>query len=214
LAVLAAPAIRLATDGFAVDGAMGVAIERLAPTMKRFPDLAKIYLPRGEVPKDGQLIRQTELAQTLKAIVQQGREVFYQGWVGQAIVDTIKRDGGVMTLDDLKNYKAIWREPLIGSYRNRTVITMPPPSSGGVALLEILNILESYKLDDFQHNSPVYLHLLAEAMKHAFADRAAHLGDPDFVHVPIGKLTSKEYSAWIRGRISPDKTARRHLRLL
>ena len=111
-----------------------------------------------------------------------------------------------MTLDDLKNYKAVWREPLIGSYRSRTVITMPPPSSGGVALLEMLNILESYKLDDFQHNSPVYLHLLAEAMKHAFADRAAHLGDPDFVHVPIRKLTSKEYSAWIRGRIAPDKT--------
>ncbi len=111
-----------------------------------------------------------------------------------------------MTLDDLKNYRAVWREPLIGKYRNRTIVTMPPPSSGGVALLEMLNILEGYKLDELQHNSPAYLHLIAETMKHAFADRAQFLGDPDFVHVPIRKLTSKDYALWMRGRISPDKT--------
>jgi len=111
-----------------------------------------------------------------------------------------------MTLEDLKNYKAVWREPLIGTYRNRTIVTMPPPSSGGVALLEMLNILEGYKLDQLQHNSPAYLHLITETMKYAFADRAQFLGDPDFVHVPIRKLTSKDYALWMRGRISPDKT--------
>lgn len=111
-----------------------------------------------------------------------------------------------MTLEDLKNYKAVWREPLIGTYRNHTVITMPPPSSGGVAILEMLNILEGYKLDQLQHNSAAYLHLITESMKHAFADRAHFLGDPDFVHVPVRKLTAKEYAGWIRSRIAPDKT--------
>ncbi len=204
--VLAAPAIKLAADGFPVDGALGVAIERQLANMKRFTDLGRIFTPKGEVPQDGERIRQPELAETLKAIVRQGSRVFYQGWVGQAIVETVKKAGGVMTLDDLKNYQAVWREPMIGTYRGRTVITMPPPSSGGVALLTMLNVLEGYKLSEFTHNSADYLHLLSEAMKHAFADRAAHLGDPDFVHVPIRKLTDKGYAAWIRSRIATDKT--------
>jgi gamma-glutamyltranspeptidase/glutathione hydrolase len=206
LAVLAAPAIKLAAEGFPLDPALRVAIDRMQQNMKLFADLGRIYMPKGELPKEGELIRQAELAETLKAIAQQGAPVFYQGWIGRAIVDTLKKAGGVMTLDDLKNYRAVWREPLIGSYRNRVVIAMPPPSSGGVALLEMLNVLEGYKLDEFKHNSVFYLHLLSETMKHAFADRAAHLGDPDFVHVPIRKLTAKEYAGWIRNRIAPDKT--------
>jgi len=206
LAVLAAPAIKLAAEGFPLDTTLRIAIERQAANMKRFADLGRIYLPKGEIPKEGELIRQPELAQTLTAIAQQGAQVFYQGWIGQAIIETLKKEGGVMTLDDLKYYKPVWREPLIGSYRGRTVITMPPPSSGGVALLEMLNVLEGYKLGEFKHNSASYLHLLTETMKHAFADRAAYLGDPDFVHVPIRKLTAKEYAAWIRGRIALDKT--------
>jgi len=206
LSVLAAPAIRLAAEGFAVDVTLRIAVERGLANMKRFPDLGRIYTPKGEVPKQGEILRQMELAETIRAIAQQGEAVFYQGWIGQAIVEAIKKDGGVMTVDDLKNYKAIWREPLVGTYRNRTVITMPPPSSGGVALLQMLNVLEGYKLAEFKHNSAAYLHLISETMKHAFADRAAHLGDPDFVHVPIRKLTAKEYAAWIRGRIAPDNT--------
>jgi len=206
LAVLAAPAIKLAVDGFSVDGALRVAIERQQSNMKRFPDLGRVYMPNGEVPKDGELIRQPQLAETLKTIAQKSSEVFYQGWIGEAIVETIKKEGGVMMFNDLRDYRAVWREPLVGSYRNHTVITMPPPSSGGVAILEMLNVLEGYKLDRFQHNSADYLHLLAESMKHAFADRAQFLGDPDFVHVPVGKLTAKSYAEWIRARIMPDKT--------
>ncbi len=206
LSVLVAPAIKLAADGYPTDPALRVAVDRMQKNMKLFPDLGRIYMPKGEVPKEGDLIRQPELAETLKAIVQPGARVFYQGWIGQAIVETVKKAGGVMALDDLKNYRAVWREPLIGSYRGRTVITMPPPSSGGVALLQMLNILEGYKLDEFKHNSAFYLHLLTEGMKHAFADRAAYLGDPDFVHVPVRKLTAKEYAAWIRNRIAPDRT--------
>jgi gamma-glutamyltranspeptidase / glutathione hydrolase len=206
LAVLAAPAVKLAADGFPLDATLRIAIERGVNNLKRFADLGRVYMPNGEVPKEGEPIRQPQLAATIKAIAQQGSEVFYRGWIAEAIVDMVKKEGGVMTLDDLKNYKAVWREPLIGSYRGRTVIAMPPPSSGGVALLQMLNVVEGYKFDQFKHNSAPYLHLLAEAMKHAFADRAEYLGDPDFVHVPIRKLTDKSYATWVRGHISPDKT--------
>jgi gamma-glutamyltranspeptidase/glutathione hydrolase len=203
---LAAPAIKLAADGFLPDGALRVAIERQQANMKRFPDLARIYMPGGELPKEGEVIRQPELAKTLKALAKDGAREFYSGWIGQAIVETVKKNGGVMTLDDLKNYRPVWREPLVGSYRNRTVIAMPPPSSGGVAILTMLNILEGYNLKDFQPGAAPYLHLLGETMKHAFADRAQFLGDPDFVHVPVGKLTAKSYAEWIRKRIAPDQT--------
>jgi len=175
--------------------------------MKRFPDLGRIYMRAGAPPKDGEVIRQPELAETLKALATDGgRDSFYTGWIAQAIVETIQKHGGVMTLDDLKNYRALWREPLIGSYRGRTVITMPPPSSGGVAVLEMLNILEGYSLKDFHPGAAAYLHLLSETMKHAFADRAQFLGDPDFVNVPVGKLTAKNYAGWVRQRIAPEKT--------
>ena len=206
LQLLAAPAIKLASEGFPVDTTLRIAIERQQANMKRFSDLGRIYMPGGELPKEGDRIRQPELAETLQAIAKNGAEDFYGGWIGEAIIATIKKAGGVMTFEDLKNYRPVWREPLIGTYRNRTVITMPPPSSGGVAILEMLNILEGYKLGDFQHNSPAYLHLLGESMKHAFADRAEFLGDPDFIHVPVGKLTGKNYAQWIRKRIAADKT--------
>jgi gamma-glutamyltranspeptidase/glutathione hydrolase len=206
MAVLAAPAIKLASDGFRVDTAMGVVLNRNVATLKRYPDLARVYLPGGESPKPGDLIRQPELAETLKAIAQHGAQVFYQGWIGQAIVEYVRQQGGVMAQEDLKNYKPVWREPLIGSYRGRQVIGMPPPSSGGVAILQMLNVLEGYKFSEFKPDSASYLHLLAEVMKHSFADRAEHLGDPDFVHVPVRKLTAKDYANWVRGRITPEKT--------
>jgi gamma-glutamyltranspeptidase/glutathione hydrolase len=206
LPVLAAPAIKLAAEGFPLDATLRVAIERQQANMKRFADLRRVYMPKGEVPKAGEIIRQPELAAAIEAIATKGAAVFYSGWIGQAIVETVQKEGGVMTLDDLKNYKAVWREPLIGSYRGRTVVTMPPPSSGGVALLTMLNILEGRNLAQMQQSSADYLHLVTEAMKHAFADRAQFLGDPDFVHVPVRKLTSKDYAAWIRGRILSDKT--------
>jgi gamma-glutamyltranspeptidase / glutathione hydrolase len=206
LAILTSPAIKLAAEGFPVDGALSVAIERQQSNMKRFSDLGRIYMPNGGVPKEGDMIRQPQLAETLKAIAQKGTDVFYRGWIAEAIAEVIKKEGGVMTLDDLKDYRAVWREPLVGSYRGRTIVTMPPPSSGGMAILEMLNVLEGYKLEQFQHNSGAYLHLLAETMKHAFADRAQFLGDPDFVHVPVGKLTSKGYAEWIRERFEPNRT--------
>jgi gamma-glutamyltranspeptidase/glutathione hydrolase len=206
LPALMAPAIRLATEGFPVDAALRFAIERQASNMKKFPELGRVFLVNDEVPSVGEILRQPDLAQTLKAIATDGEDVFYQGWIAQAIVDTVRKDGGVLTLEDLKSYKPIWREPLIGSYRKRTVITMPPPSSGGVALIEMLNVLEGHQLAKLSLNSATYLQLVAESMKHAFADRAQYLGDPDFVKAPIPMLLSKDYAAWIRSRISPVKT--------
>lgn len=206
LPVLMAPAIRLASEGFPLDATLRYAINRQQGAMKKFPDLAHIFMPKDAVPAEGDLIRQPELGETLKAIAAQGSDVFYQGWIAEAIVEVIKKEGGVLSLEDLRSYKPVWREPLVGSYRKRTVITMPPPSSGGVALIEMLNVLAPYPLSALGHNSATYLHLVAEAMKHAFADRAQYLGDPDFVKAPISTLASKEYAAWIRGRISATKT--------
>jgi gamma-glutamyltranspeptidase/glutathione hydrolase len=206
LPTLAAPAIKYATEGFPLEATLRFAIDRQQGAMKKLPDLARIFLPKDEVPAEGDLIRQPEIGESLKAIASQGADVFYQGWIAQAIADTVKKEGGVLTLDDLKNYKAVWREPLIGHYRKRTVIAMPPPSSGGVALLQMLGVLEGHTLNKLPHNEGTYLQLLAEAMKHAFADRAQYLGDPDFVKAPLAMLVSKDYTAWIRGRISPVKT--------
>ena len=204
--VLMAPAIRLASNGFPLDATLRYAIDRQQGSIKKFPDLARIYMPNDEVPAEGELVRQPELGETLKAIASQGANAFYQGWIADAIVETLKREGGVLSSEDLKNYRPVWREPLIGNYRQRTVISMPPPSSGGVAILQMLKVLEGYQLSSLTHNSATYLHLVTEAMKHAFADRAQYLGDPDFVKTPVSLLTSKDYGRWIRGRISAAKT--------
>ncbi|HEV8342173.1 MAG TPA: gamma-glutamyltransferase, partial [Candidatus Binatia bacterium] len=208
LATVMAPAIHYAAEGFPLRPYLRSTIERQLPTMRKFPDLARLFLSGESVPAEGERIRQPELGETLKAIAAEGPAVFYQGWVGQAIADTIKKEGGVLTLEDLKGYRPVWREPLIGRYRKQTVITMSPPSSGGIALVQMLNVLEGFKLNLFPHNSATYLHLIAETMKHAFADRAQYLGDPDFVQLPIQKLSSRDYAAWIRSQISSVQTHR------
>ena len=206
LPTVMAPAIRFASEGIPVSPHLRHAIERQLPTIRKFPDLGRVLLVKDGVPSEGEKIRQPELTEALKAVAEQGPQVFYQGWIAQAIVAALKKEGGILTLEDLKNYKPVWREPIIGSYRKRLVITMPPPSSGGIALIEMLNVLEGYQLHLIPHNSATLFHLLAETMKHAFADRAQYLGDPDFVQIPTEKLTSKEYAAWIRGRISSVRT--------
>lgn len=206
LAAVMAPAIRYATDGFLPQVRLRYALDRQLANLRKFPDLARVMLVNDEIPAEGQPIRQRELAESLKAIAEQGPKVFYEGWIGQAIAERIKKEGGALTLDDLKNYKPMWREPIIARYRKWTVVTMPPPSSGGVALVEALNVLEGYKIGAMGHNSPAYLHLLTESLKHAFADRAQYLGDPDFVQVPTERLISRDYAAFVRGKVSPKKT--------
>lgn len=206
LPIVMAPAIRYATEGFPIHGHLRSAVERQFQSIRKSPELARLFLVRDEIPAEGERVRQPELGETLKAIAEKGSQVFYQGWIAQAIADRLKQEGGILTLEDLKSYKPVWREPIIGNYHKLSVITMPPPSSGGIALIQMLNALEGHQLHLVSHNSATFLHLLSEAMKHAFSDRAQYLGDPDFVQVPIQKLTSKEYAAWIRSRISSVRT--------
>jgi gamma-glutamyltranspeptidase/glutathione hydrolase len=204
LQAVMAPAIQIAVEGFTPQVRLRYALDRQLQNIRKNPDLARVLLSKEEIPSE--LIRQRELAESLKAIADQGPKVFYEGWIGQAIAERIKKEGGTLTPDDLKNYKPVWREPIIGRYRKWTVLTMPPPSSGGIAVIESLNVLEHYKLGSMPHNSAAYLHLVAESLKHAFADRAQYLGDPDFVQVPTAKLISKDYADWVRSRISTAKT--------
>ncbi|MBV9557476.1 MAG: gamma-glutamyltransferase, partial [Pseudolabrys sp.] len=161
----------------------------------------------GGVLTPGQTLIQGDLAMTLDTIAQQGPRGFYEGPIAQKIAAAVRTAGGVMTADDLKNYKPVLRVPVRGTYRGNDIVSMPPPSSGGVHLIEMLNILEGYDLAKLGAASPQALHLEIEAMKRAYADRAVYLGDPEAVSVPIKGLTSKNYAATLRGSIGERATS-------
>ena len=144
---------------------------------------------------------QKDLANTLKLIAAKGKDGFYEGEVAQKIADEMQKNGGFITENDLKNYTPKWRKPLISDYRDNKIITMGPPSSGGVHIIQMLNILENYDLNQIGHNTTEYINLLAEVMKYAYADRSKHLGDPDFFDVPISKITNKKYARNIKNKI-------------
>lgn len=200
-----APAIRIARQGFPVTPHyQWMARERL-DCLRSDPDAAAIFLaakkgPDGkvtrEVPELGAKIVQRDLAKTLQAIAARGEKGFYEGWVAKAIVEDLKRKGGIITLEDLKNYEPQDREPLIGSYRGHTIATMPPPSAGGIAVLQVLNVLEHLDVGSV-YRSPEVLHAYVEASKQSYADRAAWLGDPAFVKMPVDTLISKTWAKQI-----------------
>ena len=202
LADLIAPAIALARDGIAVadDTADSLPIDR--PRLARWPSSAQIFLKAdGAVLAPGDRLVQPDLANTLQAVAKDGPRAFYEGAIAQKLAAAVQAAGGVMTADDLKAYRAIERTPVRGSYRGYDIVSMPPPSSGGVALIEMLNILEGY---DLAHDDPAQaLFLMVEAMKRAYADRAWFLGDPDKVQIPVARLTSKNYAADWRATIDP-----------
>jgi len=205
-AELVAPAARLAHDGLTVDDDVADSLPAAAPTLAKHPSSARIYLkPDLTAPAAGERIRLDDLAATLDAIAAQGGAGFYQGPVAQKLVAAVQGAGGRMTLADLANYRAVEREPVRGTYRGHEIVSMPPPSSGGVHVVEILNILEGYPLADQGLNSAQAIHEMAEAEKLAYADRAQYLGDPDFIKVPVKGLTSKAYAARLRQGISPDR---------
>jgi gamma-glutamyltranspeptidase/glutathione hydrolase len=154
----------------------------------------------------GSKLVQKDLANTLKLIAVQGKDGFYKGEVAQKIADEMKKNGGLITENDLKNYTPKWRKPLISDYRNNKIITMGPPSSGGVHIIQMLNILENYDLKEIGHNTVAYINLLAEVMKYAYADRSKHLGDPDFFDVPILEITNKKYAKSIKNKIKIGKS--------
>jgi len=206
LAQLIAPAIALARVGFAVEDDLAGSLPRALPRLARWPASAKIFLKGDGTPLGrGDTLVQSELALSLQAIADAGPRTFYQGSLAEKIVTAVKQSSGLMTLDDLKNYRAIERPVVRGTYRGYDIASMPPPSSGGVHLVQILNILEGFPLHDLGAESAATLHLLIEAMKPAYADRAEFLGDPAFVKVPLAGLISKRYAAEQRKAIDPDR---------
>jgi gamma-glutamyltranspeptidase / glutathione hydrolase len=206
LAELLKPAIALARDGFVVTDDVADAMPEERGRLARWPSAIKIFSGKDGAPlHDGDLLVQADLATTLSTISEQGPRGFYQGPVAEKLVKGIGDAGGIMTLDDLKSYQPVIRAPMRGSYRGYDIVSMPLPSSGGVVLLETLNILEGFPMAEMKQGSAPSLHVLIEAMKRAYADRARYLGDPAFVKVPVATLTSKDYGAKQRASIDLDR---------
>ncbi|MDJ0831961.1 MAG: gamma-glutamyltransferase [Gammaproteobacteria bacterium] len=200
------PAIRLAEKGFAVSRDLALSLARSDQRLKRWPAAQKVfYHADGSNYQTGEILLQADLARTLKRIAQYGDSGFYRGSVAQRIVDTVNQAGGSMTLADLSTYQVRIRQPVVGDYRGHRIASMPPPSSGGTHIIQILNQLEHYDLQAAGHNSALSIHLMAEAMKQAYADRSEYLGDPDYVEVPVAELTAKAYAAKIKRHIHPAR---------
>ena len=205
LADLIAPAEELARAGIRVEEDLADSLPRAAGLLGRWPSSRTVFF-NGERPFAwGERLVQPDLAATLRAIAAEGPEAFYAGETARRIVAAVREAGGVMSEADLAGYRVAIRAPVRGTYRGHEIVAMPPPSSGGVHLIEILNILEGYDLAAMGAGSADAIHLLAEAMKQAYADRAAYLGDPDRVRVPVRGLTAKDYAATLRARIDPAR---------
>jgi gamma-glutamyltranspeptidase / glutathione hydrolase len=204
LAQLMQPAIDLAQNGFPVDADLADSLSAAKARLKRFPSSAAIFFAGGAVPHRGERLRQPQLAVTLRAIAAGGPRAFYTGRIAADIAAAIDRAGGIMRKQDLADYKAVERVPVRGSYRGYDIVSMPPPSSGGLCLIEMLNILEGYDLGKLPREGA--LHDTIEAMKRAYADRAVDMGDPDFVKMPVARLISKRYAAGLRAQIGARAT--------
>ncbi len=202
-AELVAPAAALARLGLTVDDDLADSLPLAAATLARHPSSEKIYLrPDKTAPQSGDHIALNDLAATLETIASHGAAGFYTGPVAEKIVASVRDAGGRMTLEDLASYHAVEREPVRGTYRGRQIVSMPPPSSGGVHIIEIANILEGFPLREQGFNSAETIHEMAEAEKLAYADRSLYLGDPDFIKIPLGGLTSKGYADDLRRGIA------------
>lgn len=188
------PAIKLADKGFIVSDVLAQTLKEEKSTLGKWSASKAIFFKNGEPLKSGDLLVQKDLAKSLRLIAKQGAKAFYQGEIATKIAKEMQSHGGTMTLEDLKAYKVVERQPIIGDYRGYKVVTMPPPSSGGVHLIEILNMLEHYPIKEDGVNSAKNIHHMAESMKLAYADRSEYLGDPDFVKIPVTGLTSKAYA--------------------
>jgi len=201
-----APAIRLAAKGFAISSTQAWSFDNARERLGK-NDASRGYFFRddGSVYQSGDIWRQTDLANTLRRIAASEGKDFYQGKTADLLVEEVAKVGGLITKEDLANYRVIERKPVKGTYRGYEVLSMPPPSSGGIHLVQMLNILEGWPLSDLGHNSSAYLHRLIETMRYAYADRSQYLGDPDFVRVPLKKLIDKGYATYLRDRISLAK---------
>jgi gamma-glutamyltranspeptidase/glutathione hydrolase len=206
---LIAPAIKLADEGFALSDAQAVAFAKLKADWKKYPSSAKVFLhPDGSAYQAGEIWKQPDLAKTMRIIQASGRDGFYKGRVAQQIAADMRAHGGLITERDLAEYHAVERRPIRGRYHEYEIYSMAPPSSGGIALVEMLNILEPYNLASLSHNSAPYIHLLSETMRRAFADRAKYIGDPNFADwLPMTNLLSKEHAKMLRATIDEKRAS-------
>ena len=195
------PAIDLAKNGWMLDYKTAKLIKSTLPEFKKYPSSYKIFSKNGKPYKEGDIFRQPDLAWTLEQIKEKGNNGFYKGKVAELLIKQIRLLGGYITQKDLDRYKVVERKPVLGTYRGYEIVSMPPPSSGGIALVELLNILENYHFKSSDWGSSEYIHRLVEAMKYVYADRTYNLGDPDFYDVPVNKLTSKKYAKTIFDKI-------------
>ncbi|HCN18556.1 MULTISPECIES: gamma-glutamyltransferase [Psychrobacter] len=201
-----APAIALAEDGIEVTAGLSESLTALSERLQKWPSTKKVFFKAdGSAYQPGERLTQPELARSLKLIAAKGADGFYKGETASKLVKAVNDAGGRMSLQDLSNYEAIAREPVKGDYRGYEIVSMPPPSSGGIHIVQILNILEGYPLKDYGQNSAQAIHLMAEAMQLAYADRAEYLGDSDFIDVPASGLTSQAYADKLRSLIDPNK---------
>jgi gamma-glutamyltranspeptidase/glutathione hydrolase len=206
LAQILKPSIELARDGFVLTDDMADTLPQWYPRLAKWPASAKIFARADGTPlQEGDRLVQGDLAATLTAVAEQGSRGFYEGPVAEKLAKAIRDAGGIMTADDLKSYQPLIRAPVRGTYRGYDIVSMPLPSSGGTVLLETLNILEGFRLSDLEQGSAASLHLLIEAMKRAYADRARYLGDPAFVKAPTNILLAKDYATKLRAEIDPER---------
>jgi gamma-glutamyltranspeptidase / glutathione hydrolase len=201
LAKVMAPAIRLASEGFVLTAEE--AEELTDPDLAKFPDSKRIFQRNGNLYKEGETLKQPELARTLKRIAADPSG-FYHGKLAHELVDDLHKGGAILTIEDLAKYTVVERTPITGTFHNYTIISAPPPSSGGIVLLSALNILEGYDLAKLGDRTPASIHLITEAYRRAYLDRSDYLGDPDFNTIPITELTSRKYAAAWRAGIDPN----------
>ena len=195
------PAADLAREGFVVTPLLHADMEEHAPQLKQYGDGWKIYLQDGEAYPVGSTLRNPDLANTLDKIAEGGKDAFYKGEIADRIIAQVQKDGGVLTHADLEGFTVRVLEPVRGTYRGYELISSPPPSSGGTHVLQILNVLENFDISALEVNSVEYLHLFSEVFKLCYADRAAYMGDPNFVQVPLKGLLSKEYAKELAARV-------------
>ncbi|RTR32109.1 gamma-glutamyltransferase [Shewanella atlantica] len=201
-----AAAIKMAKEGIEVTPDLSTSLIGLKKRIAQWPSSAKIfYKAGGSNYRVKETLKQPELAHSLSLIAAHGSNGFYQGETAQKIVSAIQEVGGIMTLEDLKNYRVVERKPVQGDYRGYQVVSMPPPSSGGIHIIEMLNMLEPFPIDKLGHNTAATLHLMTESMKRAYADRSEYLGDPDFYNVPVEALINKDYAKKLASQIKTNK---------
>lgn len=204
---LIAPSIELAEKGFAITERQAQTMLEARSNLAKFASSKKYFLkPDGTPYKQGEKLVQKDLAKTLRLIAQKGADAFYKGEIAAMIEADMKKNGGIITKDDLASYEVVWRKPVEGTYRGYKILSMSPPSSGGTHIIQILNTIENTNIAQYGYQSSQAIHIIAEAMRQAYADRSEYMGDPAFVKIPLDKLLSKEYAKEIYAKITPNAT--------